>query len=210
MLKKKDLEIFLSQLRDFRNPKEELEQWSTPPEIASIILFTAYSNGDIYDKVVADLGSGTGILSIGAALLGAKKVIGIEKDPEAHKIALENLEITKQFFDHVEVVFLCIDVKDFSERVDTVIMNPPFGLERGTRHADLIFLKKAFEIADKVYSLHHSSEKSRRFLHKTAKEYGFRAYLLDTFSFPLKAKSEKHRKNQVIIYTDFFLYEKIS
>lgn len=40
-----------------------------------------------------DVGSGSGILSIAAALLGAKKVVGVDIDPVAVKVANENAEI---------------------------------------------------------------------------------------------------------------------
>lgn len=40
-----------------------------------------------------DIGSGSGILSIGAALLGAKKADGVDIDPVAVKVAKENAEI---------------------------------------------------------------------------------------------------------------------
>lgn len=38
---------------------------------------------DIKDKVVIDYGCGSGILAIAAALLGAKKVVGVDTDPQA-------------------------------------------------------------------------------------------------------------------------------
>lgn len=40
-----------------------------------------------------DVGSGSGILSIAAALLGAEKVVGVDIDPVAVKVANENAEI---------------------------------------------------------------------------------------------------------------------
>lgn len=40
-----------------------------------------------------DVGSGSGILSIAAALLGAKKAVGVDIDPVAVKVANENAEI---------------------------------------------------------------------------------------------------------------------
>jgi ribosomal protein L11 methyltransferase len=43
------------------------------------------------DKVVADLGSGSGILAIAAAKLGARKVIAIELDADATSNATENI-----------------------------------------------------------------------------------------------------------------------
>ena len=42
--------------------------------------------------VIADLGAGSGILSIAAAKLGAARVIGIEVDPDAESNALDNIE----------------------------------------------------------------------------------------------------------------------
>ena len=42
---------------------------------------------------VLDIGSGSGILSIAAALLGAEKVDGVDIDPVAVKVSNENAEI---------------------------------------------------------------------------------------------------------------------
>lgn len=44
------------------------------------------------ESVIADLGAGSGILSIAAAKLGAARVIAIELDPDAESNALENIE----------------------------------------------------------------------------------------------------------------------
>ena len=41
---------------------------------------------------VIDVGTGSGILAIGAALLGAKDVVAIDIDPIAVKVAQENIE----------------------------------------------------------------------------------------------------------------------
>ncbi len=42
---------------------------------------------------VLDVGTGTGILGMGAALLGAKRVHGIDNDPEAVRAATENTDL---------------------------------------------------------------------------------------------------------------------
>jgi len=48
------------------------------------------SGGDIS---VLDVGCGTGILGMGAALFGAAKVLGIDNDPEAVRVAIENVAL---------------------------------------------------------------------------------------------------------------------
>lgn len=60
---------------------------------------------------VLDLGSGSGILAIAAALLGASRAIGVELDPEANQVAARNAERN-----HVggRVAFLEGDAADLS------------------------------------------------------------------------------------------------
>ena len=79
MITKKQLAILLSKLQVFESPRAELEQYPLDGESASIILWTACQNKDIENKIMADLGCGTGILGLGALLLGAKKVYFIDK-----------------------------------------------------------------------------------------------------------------------------------
>ncbi|HEV8361491.1 MAG TPA: 50S ribosomal protein L11 methyltransferase, partial [Candidatus Thermoplasmatota archaeon] len=52
-------------------PKAELEQYQTPAPIAADLVYRALAAGDVAGKRVLDLGCGTGILAIGAALVGA-------------------------------------------------------------------------------------------------------------------------------------------
>jgi len=47
---------------------------------------------DVKDKYVIDYGCGSGILAIAAALLGAKKVIGVDTDPQALEATQANAE----------------------------------------------------------------------------------------------------------------------
>ena len=61
---------------DFKNPKPELEQYSTPVDITLEIIKHANSLGHLSGKVV-DLGCGTGRLAIGAAILGANNLAGV-------------------------------------------------------------------------------------------------------------------------------------
>ncbi len=47
------------------------------------------------EQRVLDVGTGTGILGMGAALFGASEVLGIDNDPDAVRIAGENVELNR-------------------------------------------------------------------------------------------------------------------
>ena len=100
-------------------------------------------------RTVCDLGCGTGILAVGAALLGAK-AIGVEIDAEALAAARRNAEKLG-----VDVDFIRADVNSVNLKgIDTVIMNPPFGAQKASQ-GDRAFLSKAQKIARTIYSLHN-------------------------------------------------------
>ncbi len=146
----KELEMFLQRVPSFIEPSAKLEQYSTPAPIAADMLYTALGHGTINGKTVLDLGCGSGILGIGAWLLGAERVIGIdasEKAVEQAKAACETME--------ADVELHTMDVNDVDFIVDTVIMNPPFGCQN--RNADRAFLDKAMDSASNIYSLHMSN-----------------------------------------------------
>lgn len=147
-MKKKELEILLERVEDIEEPDVDREQYATPAPIAAELLYFAFMNGEIHDRVVYDLGCGTGILGIGAKLLGAKAVIGIDSDEKMIRVAEANAKRLG-----VEVEFRRCDVREVEGEGDTVVMNPPFGAQLKNRHADRIFLEKALEIAPVVYAI---------------------------------------------------------
>ena len=72
---------------------------------------------DLKDKSVIDYGCGSGILAIAAALLGAKKVIGVDTDPQALEATQANAERN-----NVEIAtYLPKDCPN--ERADVVLAN---------------------------------------------------------------------------------------
>ena len=146
-MRKRDLEMRLQSVRGFEDPDPALEQYMTPAVIASDILFTAYSNGDIAGMKVLDLGCGTGMFSIGAWMLGAGMVVGYDVSESALKVAGENAEALG-----ADVTFRRSDIRDVDEGADTVFMNPPFGCQN--RNADRAFLEKAMALSECVYSIH--------------------------------------------------------
>lgn len=191
-MKKKDLEILLEGLEMFNNPQLSLEQYPTPPVLASELLFLAYLRGDL-KGVVYDLGCGHGILAIGAKLLGAKQVIGVDVDAKALMVARRNAEKLG-----VEIEFIHSSVEDIEGTADTVVMNPPFGIQK--RYADRIFLDKALEIGKVIYSIH--SRGSEEFI----KEYVKPARVTDVayFQIPMKKIYKFHRKDVEYIYVEVY------
>ena len=76
-MKLKQFEAVLQDVAGFESPKIDLEQYPTSAHLASRILFTAdTSYDDIEDKNVLDLGCGTGMFAIGAAVLGSAFSLG--------------------------------------------------------------------------------------------------------------------------------------
>ena len=72
------------------------------------------------DSIVFDVGCGSGILSIAAALLGAKKAVGVDLDPVAVESANENLKFNK--LDNIEILHgNLLDVID--GKADIVVAN---------------------------------------------------------------------------------------
>ncbi|HIP62745.1 MAG TPA: methyltransferase domain-containing protein [Archaeoglobus profundus] len=194
---KRKLAIILEKLEGFKNPKIELEQYVTPPSLASEIVVTASLMGDL--DFVVDLGCGTGILAIASALLNAK-AIGVDIDIEALKIARKNAEKVG-----VEVDFILSRVEDVSiKRRATVIMNPPFGIQR--RHADRPFLFKAMEIADVIYTIH--SAESERFIRVVCDNEGFEITHLWKYKIPLKGTYSFHEKEYKWIAVEVFRIER--
>src|SRR5512137_2758440 len=124
-MKKKQLEMLLERLEGFSCPSPDKEQYVTPASVAADVLYLAYLRGDLEN--VCDLGCGTGILAIGAAMLGAK-VVGIEIDTQAIGIARENAARFGVEIDFVRGDVNCIVLR----RIKTVVMNPPFGAQKAS------------------------------------------------------------------------------
>ncbi len=197
---KSGLAIALSALRGFSEPKVRVEQYITPSEIAATVLWDAYMKGDIEGKVIADLGCGTGILGIGAMMLGAK-VYFVESESSAMETCKDNVEKVES--ESLSEFFLG-DVTEFNEKVDTVIMNPPFGVK--SEHSDRKFLEKAFQISNVVYSFHKSETKN--FVEAFAKDNNFKIMQVIDFEFPLKATMKFHTKKVKKINVSCFRFVK--
>jgi putative methylase len=161
---KKKLEILLEKCSTYAEPRLALEQYPTPAGLAAEIIHHAYLRGDIAGKKIYDLGCGTGIFSIGCALMGAKEVWGFDLDGEALEVAQGNAEKLGLS----NVTWVKADVKDIRGECDTVFQNPPFGVRRVK--ADRGFLDKALEVGSVVYTMHKAE--TREFVSKYIESRG--------------------------------------
>ncbi|MDD1727828.1 MAG: METTL5 family protein [Methanospirillum sp.] len=157
-MKLRRLEMLLEQVTGFANPRPDREQYQTPAPLAARLLYTAFLAGDITNLRILELGSGTGILGIGSALLGAGEVIGVELDPDANKIAEQNAADLG-----VAIELIRADIADTGSWnivpfADTVIMNPPFGAQK--EHADRPFIDLALARAEVVYGIFNAGSES--------------------------------------------------
>lgn len=187
-MKQKKLEMLLQKVPEHPTPSPGLEQYTTPADIAADMLLLAYSQNDIEGKSVAELGCGTGIFSIGAKLLGASTVRGVDIDPKAIATARSYSEELG-----LEIEFINTDVSKYQVKCDTILQNPPFGAQ--TKRADRIFLEKALELAEVTYSLHLA--KTHEFVKLLVEKLGGRIDITNNYEFPIKHMFEFHKKEKV-------------
>jgi len=196
-MKKRDLEIATQKLAPHPRPSAELEQYMTPGDVASSMLFLAHARGDIAGKVVCDLGCGTG-----AALLEAKEVIGVDIDGVALEVAAQNALRAG-----VEVRWVRCDVEEFiAVGIDTVIQNPPFGVQRSG--ADMAFLKKALELAEAVYSIHKATPENREFIAGRVEQLGGRITDRAELLFHIPRQFDFHTRDTYRFKVDLYRIER--
>ncbi|TMI27398.1 methyltransferase [Candidatus Bathyarchaeota archaeon] len=165
-MSKRQLEIRLGKLKILESPRLKLEQYPVSPEVAAELLYMAgFEHDDLHGKKIAELGTGTGRLAIGAALMGAQSVLGVDVDERALVLARENAAGLGAVVDWANR-----SMEDVKGEFDTVIMNPPYGTR--LRHHDVKFLLKGFQLAPVTYSIHKSS--TRDFLSELIKKHGRR------------------------------------
>ena len=191
-MKLRQLEIALEKLEGYRAPQADLEQYPTPPALAARLLYSAMLQGDIAQCRVCDLGCGTGVLSCGAALLGAARVVGVDLDAGALAIARRNATAIGVGIEFVEQA---VDTRiTYLGQFDTVVMNPPFGAQK--RHADRPFIDAALTLAPVTYGIFNTG--SRGFV---ASYIGGRATVTEAVRacLPLQHTFAFHRKETVDI-----------
>jgi putative methylase len=196
MIKLKNLEGRLQQVEGYRLCKPKLEQYMTPPHIAAEMLFHIQQGyGDIQGKCVCDLGCGTGMLSVGAAVMSASSVVGFDIDEDALEVATKNVgefDIQTVQFVQCDVLNL-LPLRQTSHKIfDTVLVNPPFGTK--TKGTDVNFLQVALSLAQTaVYSFHKIVTKD--YICGKAGTWGFKAEEVARLQFNLPPTMKCHKKD---------------
>lgn len=203
MIARRALERELSSLQGFENPRPEREQYATPAHLAAHLVHLANLQGDLSRQVV-DLGTGTGLLALGAALAGADQVVGLDIDTEAIRTARRN---EQQVSPPVGIDWVIGDATTPPLCLDevTVLMNPPFGAQSGRRHADRAFLETTAGIASVSYSIHN--EGSEAFVESYAADNGGEVTHAFRAEFEIPHQFEFHEKERAEIAVEVYRIE---
>ena len=160
MASKRSLATKLGVVAGFEDPRLALEQYPTPPDLAAHVVHLADLHDDVDGRTVLDLGTGTGMLALAAALRGPARVLGVELDRAALTTATANerrvAASAPVHWIQADATRLPLDVPD----PVTVVMNPPFGARDGNRNADRGFLEAASRVAAVSYSVHNAGSRS--------------------------------------------------
>ena len=194
-MRKAELERALESVPRHPAPSPDLEQYRTPPGIAAALLLAAHADGAIAGRRVLDLGCGTGTFAVGAALLGARLATGVDVDAPSLELARQaaaDLRVGERTW------FVAGDVAEWRPdpgAFDTVVMNPPFGAQKGNKHADRAFLERAAEAvrpAGTVWFL--ALSRTEGFLAQRAKALGASIERVAHWDYPLEATMAHHRE----------------
>ena len=204
MATKRELEGQLAVVAGFENPQASLEQYPTPPELAAHVIHLADLQGDIEGRTVVDLGAGTGMFSLGAALRGPRRVIGVELDGPPLRTAIDN---RRRVGTTTPVHWLQADASRPPLCVDgvTVVMNPPFGAQNGNEGADRAFLETAAEIARVSYSVHNTG--SQQFIEAFAADNGGEVTHAFAADFEMPRQFDHHTDERRAVDTEVYRIE---
>lgn len=202
MATKRALEGQLAVVAGFEDPRAALEQYPTPPGIAAHVIHFADLQGDVEGRTVIDLGTGTGMLALGAALRGPARVVGVELDGDALRTARQN---RRRVGAAAPIHWVRADATRAPLRPTeptTVVMNPPFGAQNGREGADRAFLATASEIGDVSYSVHNAG--SREFVKAFAADNGGEVTHAFRVAFELDRQFEFHDREREEIQTELY------
>ena len=197
-MRRQQLEIVLSRLMPSPSPQLAHEAYDLDPSSAAEVLFLAESRyGDVKDHTVLDLGCGSGILAIGAALMGAEMVVGVDINVDSVGMARTNAALSG-----ASVHLVAGDIEAVRGPLDVTIMNPPFGTR--LRGIDVTFLRKAMSVSALVYSLHKSGEQNRVFLRNIVEKLGGEVDAIFNMELEIPRTYEFHTKKRYQVKVDLY------
>ncbi|WP_280536470.1 METTL5 family protein [Halopenitus sp. POP-27] len=205
MASRRSLATKLGVVAGFEQPTASLEQYPTPPGLAAHVVHFADLQGDVEGRTILDLGTGTGMLALAAALRGPARVVGLEVDPGPLGTAREN---ERRVGTNAPVHWLRADATRPPIRTaepTTVLMNPPFGAQDGNRHADRGFLAAAGTLADVSYSVHNDG--SEAFVRSFAADNGGTVTHAFAAEFDLENRFDHHTDDSTAIDTEVYRIE---
>jgi len=210
-MKLRQLESYLQDVEAFENPKVLLEQYPTRAHIAACVIHTIQSSYEgIEDCLVADLGVGCGVLSVGACMLGAGHVTGFDLDADALDIARQNFaQFEIDNYDLVQTDVVNSLLPPTHAQFDTVLMNPPFGTKHN-KGIDLAFVRKGLDIlaeGGSLYSLHKTSTRDH-IVRKARESWRVECEVVAELRYDLPASYKHHKKASVDIEVDFMRFTK--
>jgi len=212
-MKKKEIVSIIQNTATFTNPKIELEQYCIDASSAvSILYFAGFEFDDIKNRLIFDFGAGTGRLSIASAYFKATYVLSVDIDWSALKILNENI----LSLDLKHIIFpICSDIDKFEISNSilprnlkiTTIMNPPFGVQK--KAADRVFLEKAFNISDVVYSVHLANVNVSKFISNYIKNFNWKIDYVYPFNMILERTFPFHSKKRKNVNVEIYRFIKI-
>ncbi len=197
--KHKHLAILLSLLPQQEKRNLELEQYTTPGELASkwIHEINNASEKGIANFDIIDIGCGNGILGLGCALLGAKSLTLIDSDPEAIEIAKKSqLMLSENVNLKTPIKFINAHVgKEYIEILENtlIISNPPWGTQK--HKADRPILNQIFDSNAEEIHIMHTSKNNHLIPFAKDKEWESKEIIKSDFMIP--ALYQHHQQKNV-------------
>tara|TARA_Y100001980_G_C14550762_1_gene333530 strand:- start:1897 stop:2595 length:699 start_codon:yes stop_codon:yes gene_type:complete len=198
--KNKHLAILLSSLPTHDKMNLQLEQYTTPGDLASRWINEIYNlnNFEISEYDIVDLCCGNGILGFGLALMGARSVTLVDCDSNALESAKKSEKILKDKVDlDVKINYLQATIgkeKINISKNSILISNPPWGTQKPK--ADRPILEVIFKSNAKEIHILHASNVTH--LIALGNEYGWDAQKLFKTNFILPAMYQHHKQKNAI------------
>lgn len=194
----------LEGVADFSEPRVDLEQYVTDPELAAHICHLASLRGDLSETTVLDLCCGTGTLALGARAAEAERIVGLDLDRSALEIAVGN---ERRLFETARIDWIHGDVTASPLRTTdaTALSNPPFGAQRTNKHADRSVLRAIQRLASVSYTIHNGG--SLEFVESFAEDHD--ATVTDAFESTLEVDNrfDFHTEERATIPVEVYRIE---